>query len=274
MKQRHIRLLAATSRTFLIPIMRAPQPLRDAVGTAYLCMRSIDEVEDHARLPRAAKALILRAMAEAVRGPADQTSIPPEPVDFALAPWRERLPEVARSFLEIAEAVPVEVRGFVWPSTADMAEEMADWAERNWAVHTERDLDEYTYTVAGRVGVLLTRLWEWYDGTRCDEADAIAFGRALQAVNIVRNNGEDNERGVSFMPDGWNPPRMMAYARRQLEGADRYMQCLPAGPVYDFCAIPLALAKATLNAREAGREKLSSQEVHAIVNALNGRNAP
>ena len=39
-----------------------------------------------------------------------------------------------------------------------MAFGMAKWAKANWQVHTEEDLDEYTYYVAGLVGVMLSDL--------------------------------------------------------------------------------------------------------------------
>ena len=39
-----LRVLKDTSRTFFIPIVRLPQRLQEAVGSAYLCMRAIDEI--------------------------------------------------------------------------------------------------------------------------------------------------------------------------------------------------------------------------------------
>ena len=59
-------------------------------------------------------------------------------------------------------------------------------------------MDDYTYYVAGLVGVMLSDIWKWYDGTETDRELAIAFGRGLQTVNILRNREEDAERGVSF----------------------------------------------------------------------------
>ena len=40
---------------------------------------------------------------------------------------------------------------------------------------------------------------------------------------------------------------------------------LREGPAREFCTIPLRLAKATLEALEAGREKLSRDEVIGLV---------
>jgi farnesyl-diphosphate farnesyltransferase len=55
-----LEVLKETSRTFYIPIARLPVGLQEAVASAYLCMRAIDEVEDDPKLENAAKAKILR----------------------------------------------------------------------------------------------------------------------------------------------------------------------------------------------------------------------
>jgi len=139
------------------------------------------------------------------------------------------------------------------------------WAEINWTINTEADLDRYTFSVAGAVGLLLSDLWNWFDGTSTNRTNAIGFGRGLQAVNIVRNHREDLTRGVDFFPKGWNTGQMQAYARRNLALADAYTQSLPKGPALDFCQIPLTLAYATLNVLALGQEKLSRNDVLALV---------
>ena len=80
------------------------------------------------------------------------------------------------------------------------SERMAYWVDVNWLIDSERDLDEYTFNVAGAVGVLLSELWIWYDKTPSRKLDAISYGRGLQAVNILRNRTEDLRRGVDFFP--------------------------------------------------------------------------
>jgi farnesyl-diphosphate farnesyltransferase len=104
---------------------------------------------------------------------------------------------------------------------------------------------------------LLSDLWAWHDGTTTNRTHAIGFGRGLQAVNILRNQAEDLERGVSFFPEGWDYERMYAYAQGNLSLADAYTHALPLGPALDFCQIPLALAHATLDAMAHGEAKLS-----------------
>jgi len=58
---------------------------------------------------------------------------------------------------------------------------------------------------------------------------------------------------------------MHAYARRNLALADAYTSALPPGPVLDFCALPLALAYATLESLARGDGKLSRSDVLQIV---------
>lgn len=149
-----------------------------------------------------------------------------------------------------------------------MAKGMADWVEKKWVIKNESDLDQYTYYVAGLVGILLSDLWKWYDGTQTDQDQAVAFGRGLQAVNIIRNRQEDLERGVDYFPDGWGFEEMFTYARRNLALADLYSDSLKAGQIYTFCKIPLLLAHATLKAIETGQEKLSRRDVTDLVSQV------
>ena len=105
----------------------------------------------------------------------------------------------------------------------------------------------------------------WYDGTQTNRAQAVGFGRGLQAVNILRNYHEDRDRGVNFLPDDWNTEDLYSYARNNLKLADAYTQALPPGPALDFCQIPLALAYGTLDVLALGKQKLSRSDVLALV---------
>jgi farnesyl-diphosphate farnesyltransferase len=144
---------------------------------------------------------------------------------------------------------------------------MAYWVANSWEVHSEADLDRYTFGVAGAVGLMLSDMWSWYDGTRTDRILAIGFGRGLQSVNILRNRLEDLNRGADFFPDSWSEIEMQAYSRRNLAHAEAYTQALPVGPARNFCIIPLVLALGTLEALEQGRSKLNREEVVQLVQA-------
>src|SRR5690625_7395001 len=55
-----MQVLKETSRTFYIPITLLKRDLRLTVGSAYLCMRAIDEIEDHETMDSGVKETLLR----------------------------------------------------------------------------------------------------------------------------------------------------------------------------------------------------------------------
>lgn len=151
----------------------------------------------------------------------------------------------------------------------EMAFGMAKWAKKNWQVQTKEDLDDYTYYVAGVVGVYLSKLWHWSYGQETDLDLAIGFGRGLQAVNILRNQKEDSEeRGVSFVPDGWSRDDLFAYAEDNLKKADAYIATLSEKSTVMFCRLPLEFAHKSLKAMKKGQEKMSRAEVEQTVNEV------
>jgi farnesyl-diphosphate farnesyltransferase len=225
-------------------------------------MRAIDEVEDSPELDNFTKAKLLRRISLNLQAGTDQSTV--EDFSSELGDCH-LLAEVTLRIGEWALLAPETIAPRIWDATAAMADRMAYWAENNWKIHAQADLDRYTFSVAGAVGLLLSDLWAWYDGTRSDRTCAIGFGRGLQAVNILRNRAEDLRRGVDFFPDRWHEEEMHVYARRNLKLADRYTSALPPGPALDFCKIPLALAYGTLEVLALGEEKLSRSDVLALV---------
>ncbi len=261
-----LELLKATSRTFYIPISNLPPGLQEAVAAAYLCMRAIDQIEDAPDLEVAVKTKLLRTISLNLQAGTESSLA----AAFAqgLAPYQDSLEEVTLRIGEWALLAPDSIAPRIWDATAAMADRMAYWADCNWAIHTEADLDRYTFSVAGAVGLMLSDLWAWYDGTQTNRTEALGFGRGLQSVNILRNHLEDKERGVTFFPQGWVADDMQRYARRNLAMADAYTNALPKGPAHDFCSVPLALAHGTLDVLAEGKEKLTRLDVMAILGRL------
>ena len=263
MRKNALDILEKTSRTFFIPISRLPDGLLEAVSSAYLCMRAIDEIEDHPELDNAIKSKLLRQVSLNLQAAVADSSA--DDLAAGLEEYRDVLPEVSLRVGEWALLAPADIAPRIWDATAAMADRMAYWADVNWMIYTKADLDSYTFSVAGAVGLMLSDLWQWHDGTKTDRGLALGFGRGLQSVNILRNYKEDGVRGVSFFPDDWTVDDMQQYARYNLSLADRYTDALPKGPTYEFCRIPLALAHATLDALERGEEKLTRAAVMALV---------
>ncbi|HLR53752.1 MAG TPA: phytoene/squalene synthase family protein [Pseudogracilibacillus sp.] len=258
-----MHILKKTSRTFYIPITLLKRQLKLTVGAAYLCMRAIDEIEDHETLDASVKENVLRETKILLE---KSGSFDEEAYQALIQPYTETLPEVTVRLGDWLRVCPTGIVQKVKQYTGEMAGGMADWVKKDWFIETKEDLDDYTYYVAGIVGVLLSEIWYWYDGTTTDEELAIGFGRGLQAVNILRNQDEDyQERGVRFIPDGWTRDDVFAYAWKNLNAGDQYIASIDTRTIILFCKIPLALAKRTLKAMEEGQEKVSRSEVEEIV---------
>ncbi|WP_047981497.1 squalene/phytoene synthase family protein [Ornithinibacillus contaminans] len=256
--------LKLTSRTFYIPIKLLKPKLRKTVASAYLCMRAIDEIEDHEQLDSDVKLQLLRATSELLK----QKHFSAEEYQQLLQPYEEMLPEVTLRLADWIQFCPDGIVDQVRDSTSIMASGMADWVEKDWQISTKEDLDDYTYYVAGLVGVMLSDIWLWYDNTETDPDLAIGYGRGLQAVNVLRNQDEDAERGVKFFPDNWTRADMFQYAEENLSKADEYIKSIKTHNIILFCKIPLALAHKTLNALKRGNIKMTRKEVESTVDEI------
>jgi farnesyl-diphosphate farnesyltransferase len=256
-----ISVLKETSRTFYIPITFLQKELKYTVASAYLVFRAIDEIEDHVEIDNDVKYSILMQVSDLFKQPFDN-----EKYLRILGPTKDRMPEVTLRLEEWLQACPKDTLPFVMNAACEMAFGMAKWAKANWKIRTREDLDDYTYYVAGLVGVMLSNLWEYCAGVKTDSELAIGYGRGLQAVNILRNEKEDSdERGVSFVPDGWTRKELIEYADENLAKADEYIKSLNKRNILLFCRLPLALAYKTLTALKEGREKITRAEVEQTV---------
>ena len=259
-----MRVLKETSRTFYIPITFLKSDLKHSVASAYLVMRAIDEIEDHELIPNDTKYELLMQVSELFKRPFTE-----EAYLRIIEPVKEQLPEVSLRLYDWVQACPEGSRPMMMEISSEMAFGMAKWAKKNWQVQTKEDLDDYTYYVAGVVGVYLSKLWNWYYGKETDLDLAIGFGRGLQAVNILRNQKEDSEeRGVSFVPDGWSRDDLFAYAEDNLKKADAYIATLSEKSTVMFCRLPLEFAHKSLKAMKKGQEKMSRAEVEQTVNEV------
>jgi farnesyl-diphosphate farnesyltransferase len=254
-----LEVLEETSRTFYPSIVSLPAGLREAVMSAYLSLRAIDEIEDNPQLNRLEKIELLSEASSNLR------RLGASPLFTTAGPALSKLPEVTRRLSEWIDLAPPDIAPRICRISAAMARRMRYWVANDWRIRTEHDLDRYTFSVAGAVGVLLSDLWKWFDGTVTERAHAVGFGRGLQAVNILRNRSEDLRRGVDFFPDGWTRDDLQSYARQNLSLADRYVEALAAGPIKTFCSAPLALAYATLDVLASGEPKLSRPAVLGIL---------
>ncbi|MGF7050251.1 farnesyl-diphosphate farnesyltransferase [Paenibacillus sp. DS2015] len=254
------KALAETSRTFIIPISHLGPGLQEAVISGYLGMRAIDEIEDHPTMDREAKIYLLQSVSSLLI-----TDYTDEEFRSLFEPYKKDLPAVSIRLADWIKLAPPQTKSLICQYTSTMAQGMADWVMKNWDIKDKEDLDDYTYYVAGLVGIMLSDLWNLYGEHEVSKDKSVAFGRGLQLVNIISNRVEDLERGVNFHPPGWSFDEMMSYARQNLKDAESYTSRIKLDPIYNFCKIPLALANGTLDAIESGKSKLNRVSVLKIV---------
>ncbi len=284
-------LLDATSRTFALTIPLLPAPLSTQVAVTYLLYRMADTLEDAELWSRDERRRALASFASWIADDEDD-------VDAA---WQEavrsREPSIHAGYNELLRRaddvrawlsspdVPAAAAVAVREGVADTTRRMAAFVGRQAedgriTLGDEEDLRAYCYAVAGLVGELLTRLFTIdrpaLGAVRAElDARARAFGEGLQLVNILKDAASDAEDGRVYVPPSMTRDEVTRLARRDLDDADAYVEALRRGGaapgVVSFCALPVALARATLDALAQGRAKLSRDEVAAIALRVTAR---
>jgi farnesyl-diphosphate farnesyltransferase len=117
---------------------------------------------------------------------------------------------------------------------------------------SEQELDRYAYLVAGCVGEFWTglcaRKLPGFASRNLAEMTAlgIRFGKGLQLVNILRDRKADFDRKRVYVPAGrFND--VLADARSHLRAAREYVSALRNYRLRVACALPLLLARETLD---------------------------
>ncbi|HEX8433496.1 phytoene/squalene synthase family protein [Archangium sp.] len=279
-------VLPAVSRTFALNIPVLPRPLDTAVMVAYLLCRIADTLEDEVRGP--ACPVLLAELARLSTLPAGWEEDSRRFTQEAGRVLRKETPAAEARLLEgtsrVLEALAVHeapVREHVASCVATMAKGMGKMGDKGRAsggglgLESLEETLEYCYYVAGTVGEMLTRLFQWYSPAVAEragrlESRAVAFGNALQLTNILKDVREDLERGSCWLPRtllaeyGLTPEallepgnrneamkaheRMVAVAHRELRKAFEYTLALPREErgIRLFCLWPLFLAVMTL----------------------------
>jgi len=295
-----VRMLRLVSRTFSLGIEELPQRLRDPVTVAYLLLRVSDYLEDNREMAPERKVDLLHLWAAVLEGKA-----PIEGLTRQLEHTDQSDPEAdvarhAADILGLLRRLHPELQEIILEEVVASTLGMARWQARGPLIDDEASLDDYMFEVAGRVGLMLTRIFAWYASEiRAIQEDlmplAREFGLALQTVNIVRNMREDFERGWIYAPasfcdraglgrfDLFRPDMkekalrvvgMLADkgARHSRSGLD-YIKLIPGRfpHIRLFCLWPLFFAIRTLalsrgNPEVLAREaKISREEVMRII---------
>jgi farnesyl-diphosphate farnesyltransferase len=198
-------LLRITSRTFALGIERLPRILCDATTIAYLLLRVSDYLEDNEEMEAGEKVALLNLWINILR---EVENV--ETLTSRLANADTNNPDaiVAQHSKEILlhlHSLPYAVQEIIIQHVINSTQGMARWTRQGPNVNDEKDLDDYMFEVAGRVGYLITQLFAWYSITIQRKEKEIMplareFGLGLQTVNVIRGLREDFDRGWVYIP--------------------------------------------------------------------------
>lgn len=208
-------VLKAVSRSFYLSLRLLPPPMRRAAAVAYLLARASDTIADSLILPTDRRVFLLDAFSAQVCGAAE---VVPWPDDAIAGLWDEGESELLRRHMELMEAlfsldaeeaklVKEVVEIIIGGQKLDLDRFGEASADRIVALADEAALDDYTWRVAGCVGVFWTKLGYLTMGKRFSIspqeeliAHAVEYGKALQLVNILRDLPRDLHAGRCYLP--------------------------------------------------------------------------
>ena len=198
-------LLRVASRTFAIGIERLPGVLCEATTVAYLLLRVSDYFEDNEEMNSEEKVGLLNLWVNVLRA---EAGIDELTTTFTITDTSNPdaiVAQHAKDILLHLRSLPEQVQEIIILHVIHSTQGMARWTKQGPKVDNEKDLDDYMFEVAGRVGYLVTQLFAWYSlNIRRKEKEimplAREFGLGLQTVNVIRGLREDFERGWIYVP--------------------------------------------------------------------------
>ena len=238
-------LLKSVSRAFYLSLRVLPSPLRQPIALAYLLARAADTIADAGPLPldrRFAHIRLLRAHlahdASDLPLPSELTALahnhPPSPERNLL----QSLPDLFALFHALAPPDHQRVHAVLLTLTRGMQTDLTTFpppesgrTNKIAALQTDRNLDDYTYLIAGCVGEFWTEtlvahtpaLSHWQPKPM--SALGVKFGVALQLTNILRDAPQDLRLGRCYLPQtqlaraGLSPADLLAATNPAAAGA-------------------------------------------------------
>jgi farnesyl-diphosphate farnesyltransferase len=279
-------LLARTSRTFAITIPLLPEPARTTLCVSYLLFRIADTLEDAPAWSRVERQSALEQWCELLEAGDRQRAA------TLCRGWASRVVTTQAGYHELLLAAP---------NVLDGAGRLAENARRAVLVHAVRSargmsaileraddtgavqlesieqLRAYCYVVAGIVGELITEIFvqdapSLAQVQRALVQHELAFGEALQLVNILKDELRDRAEGRVYLPPGARA-EVLALARADLGGARSYIEALERGAAppgfVAFTSLAADLAAATLELLE--RDGAGAKVPRAQVMQLHAR---
>ena len=210
------RLLETTSRSFYPTLKYLPKKTRGQIGLLYLLARVADTIADSKTGETSLLSSHLSAYNDAVQGRGEDL---PDLSELAELQDNEHEAELLRNVSDVVDGLQVY-------STEDQERMLecldiivggqlldlqrfgpANEGGNISALDNEEELDDYTFRVAGCVGVFWTKMSLAHLMKLPPEEEAlfmergIRFGKALQMINILRDIPEDLRFGRCYIPE-------------------------------------------------------------------------
>lgn len=276
-------LLKAVSRSFYLSMAFLPKPMRRGIALGYMLARATDSVADTSTANSQRREAVLRAMGCSVAAHAavDGEEILLADLAGAMAEAQQKPSEaeLLRRFgdcLSALRALPegeaklvrrvlaTIIEGQIWDITYFRAHQ---------CVSCDDETRQYTYSVAGCVGEFWTRLGVLTLGRDFCEPDrlelmveaGVRYGRGLQLINILRDRGEDEQRGRRYLCS--DPLKWMDRTERYLRDGLDYSRRLRRFSLRFASMLPALIGLKTLrlirSGSPGGRVKIPRCAVYA-----------
>jgi len=289
------KMIASVSRSFYLSLRFLPSEMRGTASLAYLLARATDTVADTSALPENDRLAFLEQMGLSIYGEVQAPQLKPsfkegeisEGEKVLLEKWQHCL-EWLQSLKEVRQLAIHKVMRSIIKGQSD---DLRNFSGNEFsALGTEEELDQYTYDVAGSVGVFWTEIGFDAYGTDFSELDfeemallGENYGKGLQLLNILRDFPEDFASGRCYFPgpfsgsDGeviWNQvmERWQKRCGSLLQKSADYVGALNGARVRFATSLPALIGARTLNLivnsgwdNLCGRIKVSRSEVKRIM---------
>ncbi len=214
-KHEHLKLLQGVSRSFHLSIRLLPQALQAPIAVGYLLARATDTVADTTALPLIERQALLDAMTHAIASPEPATAALRAQAHAFAARQNDpneqalmlALPQCLAWLHQLSAADQASVRWVLGHITRGQSLDMTRFDTGLHALHTEAELNDYTWLVAGCVGEFWTELCDRHlpGFANLPTPDMMAlsrgYGMGLQRLNIIRDAGTDLMTGRCYWPE-------------------------------------------------------------------------
>ncbi len=294
------RLLETTSRSFYPTLKYLPKKTRGQIGLLYLLARVADTIADSKVGETALLTEHLRAYNDVVQGRRAEL---PDLSELADIQSNEHEAELLRNVSDVVDGLQVYspedqermlecLEIIVGGQLLDIERfGPANEGGNISALQSEEELDDYTFRVAGCVGVFWTKMSLAHLMKLSPEDETlfmergIRFGKALQMINILRDIPEDLRFGRCYIPEsslesiGLKPEdllndehldtfrplynRYLDLTNEHLEAATAYIRMIPETQfrLKASCMLPVLVGQRTVTLLREGNILNSDERI-------------